>query len=160
MSGEKPTAATVLSIIGGVFILLGGLVLLAFAELLQFLLVFSGESIAMDDPVLVVRIFAAIGLVIGIVIIAGGVMMYSRPASSTAWGVIILVLSLVSILATGGFILGLILALIGGALGIAFKPMVPAAPVAAPPPAAPAPAAPAPEPTMPEPEESSTESKE
>ena len=88
----------------------------------------------MDDAalaVLVLQILGTIGIVIGIIIIVGGVMMYSRPASSTIWGVIILLLSLVSIVATGGLILGLILGLIGGVLAIAFKPMAPAAPVAA-----------------------------
>ena len=144
MAGEKPTAAMVLSIIGGLFILFGGLALIAIAEFLQSFLLFSGETVGIE-AVLFVRIIGAIGIVIGIVIIAGGVLMYARPASSTAWGVIILVLSLVSIVASGGFILGLILGLIGGILGIVFKPKAPMAPVAMPPPAAPVAVAPEPE---------------
>ncbi len=163
MAGEKPTAAMVLSIIGGLLILLGGLVFLAIASVIESLILISGETFSVD-PTVFIQLIGAIGIVIGIVLMVGGVMMYSRPASTTAWGVIILVLSLVSIIATGGFFLGLILGLIGGILGIAFKPPAPAAPVAAPLPAAPAatppPAAPAPEPTMPESEESSTESEE
>ncbi len=146
MAGEKPVAAMVLSIIGGLLILLAGGLLLAIADIftegLPFLLLISGETFAMDDAalaVLVLQILGTIGIVIGIIIIVGGVMMYSKPASSTLWGVIILLLSLVSIVATGGLILGLILGLIGGVLGIAFKPMAPATPVAAPPPAVPAP---------------------
>ncbi len=153
----------VLSLIGGLLILLGGAVWLALASLLESLLLISGETFSVD-PVVFVQLIGAIGVVIGIVIMVGGVMMYSKPASSTLWGVIILVLSLVSIISLGGFLLGLILGLIGGVLGIAFKPMAPATPVAAPPPVAPAatppPAAPAPEPTMPESEGSSTESEE
>ncbi len=130
MAGEKPTAAMVLSVIGGLFILFGGIALLAIADFLAFILLFGGESVGIE-AVLFVQILGAIGIVIGLVIIVGGVLMYARPASSTAWGVIILVISLVSIIATGGFILGLILGLIGGILGIVFKPTAPMAPVAA-----------------------------
>ncbi len=119
---------------------------LALASLLESLLLISGETFSVD-PVVFVQLIGAIGVVIGIVIMVGGVMMYSRPASSTLWGVIILVLSLVSIISLDGFLLGLILGLIGGVLGIAFKPMAPATPVAAPPLAAPA--APASEPEGP-----------
>ncbi len=126
MAGEKPTAAMVLSIIGGLLIILAGAMYLAIAEFLEELLLLSGETLDVD-PVLWIQILGAIGIVIGIVIMVGGVMMYSRPASSTVWGVIILVLSLVSIIATGGFFIGLILGLIGGILGIVFKP-APAAP--------------------------------
>ncbi len=121
----------VLSIIGGLLILLGGLLFLAIASVLESFALISGETFGVGDPVVFVQLIGAIGIVIGIVLMVGGVMMYSKPASSTAWGVIILVLSLVSIIATGGFILGLILGLIGGILGIVFKPMAPAAPVAA-----------------------------
>lgn len=124
MAGEKPTAAMVLSIIGGLFILLGGVVYLAIAGFLESLLLLGGETLNVD-PVLWIQIIGAIGIVIGIIIILGGVMMYSRPASSTVWGVIILVLSLVSFIASGGFFLGLILGLIGGILGIVFKPTAP-----------------------------------
>ncbi|MEE9236971.1 MAG: DUF6114 domain-containing protein [Thermoplasmata archaeon] len=121
MAGGKPTAAMVLSIIGGLFILLGGALYLAIAGFLEGLIVLGGETLDID-PVLWIQVLGAIGIVIGIVIMVGGVMMYSRPASSTIWGVIILVLSLVSIIAAGGFFIGLILGLVGGILGIVFKP--------------------------------------
>jgi hypothetical protein len=149
MAGEKPTAAMVLSIIGGLFILFAGIAYLAIANVLSFLILIGGETFPGVDPVLVIQIFGILGVVIGIVIMAGGVLMYMNPARSTMWGVIILVVSLVSIIASGGFFLGLILGLIGGILGIVFKPspaMPAPAPAAMPPPAAPAPApAPAPE---------------
>ncbi|MFQ5907599.1 MAG: DUF6114 domain-containing protein [Thermoplasmata archaeon] len=155
MAGEKPTAAMVLSIIGGIFILLGGVVFLALASLMQlFIDTIPGLGSLEIDPVLLLNLVGALGVIIGLVIIVGGVMMYSRPQSSTVWGVLILVLAIVSLfVASGGFILGFVLALIGGILAIAFKstPVMPApAPVATPPPTAPAPApAPAPEPEEP-----------
>lgn len=155
MAGEKPTAAMVLSIIGGIFILLGGVVFFALASLMQlFIDTIPGLGSLEIDPVLLLNLVGALGVIIGLVIIVGGVMMYSRPQSSTVWGVLILVLAIVSLfVASGGFILGFVLALIGGILAIAFKstPVMPApAPVATPPPTAPAPApAPAPEPEEP-----------
>lgn len=145
----------VLSIIGGIFILLGGVVFLALASLMQlFIDTIPGLGSLEIDPVLLLNLVGALGVIIGLVIIVGGVMMYSRPQSSTVWGVLILVLAIVSLfVASGGFILGFVLALIGGILAIAFKstPVMPApAPVATPPPTAPAPApAPAPEPEEP-----------
>jgi hypothetical protein len=62
------------------------------------------------------------GIVCGIVILAGSYMLYSRPASHVAWGVIILVFSLLSIFEGGGFVIGMILGVIGGILAIVQKP--------------------------------------
>jgi hypothetical protein len=159
LAGEKPTAAMVLSIIGGIFILLGGVVFFALASLMQlFIDTIPGLGSLEIDPVLLLNLIGALGVVIGLVIIVGGVMMYLRPKSSTVWGVLILVLSIVSLfVASGGFILGFILALIGGILAIVFKP-TPAMPAPAPA-AMPPPAAPAPEP-VPAPEEPAAESDE
>lgn len=130
----------VLSIIGGIFILLGGGVFLAFASLMAAFPGIPGFQNLPIDPTTLFILIGAVGVIIGLVIIVGGVLMYSRPQSSTAWGVLILILAIVSLFTvTGGFFLGFILALIGGILGVVFKPTAPAAPAAAAPPVAPAP---------------------
>lgn len=49
-------------------------------------------------------------------------MIYRKPAQKTAWGVVILVFSILSIVTGGGFIIGFILGIIGGALALAWKP--------------------------------------
>ena len=154
MAGQKPTAATVLSIIGGIFILLGGVAMFALAGFVAlFPDLIPGLGSLEIDPVLLLNIIGGLGVVIGLVIVAGGFLMYSRPRSSTSWGVLILILSIVIFFVPPfGFFLGFILGLVGGILGIVFKPTAPAAPVEAPPPAAPAP-----EPAS-EPEGPSTES--
>src|SRR2546426_11214966 len=108
----------VLSLIGGIFILLGGLVF-AFAGSLISSLNVTGTGNAGD----IVTVLGILGLIFGLVIIVGSFMMYSKPTSHTMWGVIILVLSLVSwVTSLGGFVIGFLLALIGGILGIVFKP--------------------------------------
>ncbi len=62
------------------------------------------------------------GIVCGVIILVGSYMLYSRPASHAAWGVIILVFSLLSIFEGGGFVIGMILGAIGGILAIVLKP--------------------------------------
>lgn len=68
--------------------------------------------------------------IFGIIIIVGAAMMYAQPRSAKAWGIVVLILGIISlfgILTT----LGGILSLIGGVLAIVWKP---SAPPAAPPP--------------------------
>jgi len=118
---EKPTVAFVLSLIGGIFILLGSLIVAAI-----------GAAIAVFFPGLGITI-AALALLCGIVVVIGAVMLYVNPEKSTIWGVIILVFSIVSLFfGLGGFIIGMILGIIGGALGIAWKPSPPPAPTPTP----------------------------
>ncbi|MDD3932490.1 MAG: DUF6114 domain-containing protein [Methanoculleus sp.] len=65
------------------------------------------------------------GIVCGIIILIGSYMLYSRPASHAAWGVVILIFSLLSVFEGGGFVIGLILGVIGGILAIVLKPPYP-----------------------------------
>jgi uncharacterized membrane protein len=59
---------------------------------------------------------------LGIVVIVAAVMLYRNPPQKTLWGVLVLVLSIVSIFVGGGFLLGLILGVIGGILALIWKP--------------------------------------
>jgi hypothetical protein len=52
----------------------------------------------------------------------GALMLNTRPTEHTAWGIIILVFSAISILGMGGFLVGAILGIVGGALAISWKP--------------------------------------
>lgn len=158
MAEARPTAGMVLSVIGGLFILLVGALILWVASILESLieglLPLSGATLNMD-PLLWVRILGGVfGVAFGLIIILGGAMMAIRPQSSTIWGVIILILSILSVLSTGGFFLGMILGIVGGILGIVWKPPMaqPAPMVSSPaPPPTPAPPAPEPQPSAPEP---------
>ena len=105
---EKPTTAFILSLIGGILVLLGGLIWAAVGTLIAFL-------------------FAGLGfllwafLIFGITIIIGAVMINSNPSSAHSWGVVILVLGVLSLF---GIVtaLGGILAIIGGAFALTWKP--------------------------------------
>jgi hypothetical protein len=124
---EKPTAAFVLSLIGGIFILLGAIVVMALASVLGSFMVLGG-----GDPN-IVYIYGAVGLIFAILVLVGAVMLWMKPQQHVAWGVVVLLFSLFSIITTGGFFIGLILGLIGGILGIVWKPPAPMAPGMAPP---------------------------
>jgi uncharacterized protein DUF6114/zinc ribbon protein len=105
--GEKPTAAFVLSLIGGIFMLLGGV---ALAIGFSFLLGSVGAIIGI------------IGVVMGLIVLLGAVMLYRKPQSHTMWGVIILILSIIALPAAWGFGIGSLLAFIGAILALVFKP--------------------------------------
>ncbi len=129
MANNVPTAGFVLSLIGGIFVLLAGIVL---AVIGSFLASFIGG---------IAGIFF-VGLVVGLLIIVLSVMLYVRPQMKTIWGILIIILAIVSLpTALGGFFIGFLLALIGGVLAITYKapqapPMV-APPMMAPPMGAP-----------------------
>lgn len=107
----KPTTAFVLSLLAGIFILLGGL---AFAAL--------GGFFGTFFPVAGI-VFVTIGLAAGVIVLLGAIMMYVEPRQHVAWGIIVLVLSIVSLFTSlGGFLVGMILGIVGGALAIAWHP--------------------------------------
>lgn len=121
---EKPTAAFVLSLIGGIFGLLGALVWLALGAFLAFFPTFG----------LGVTLLGVIGVLFSIIMMLGGVMMYTKPEQHVMWGAIVLIMSIVSIPFTfAGLIIGFILGLVGGILGLVFKPQAPMAAPYAPP---------------------------
>jgi hypothetical protein len=105
---EKPTTAFMLSLIGGILVLLGGLVWAAVGTLLAF--IFSGFGILLN-----------VFLVFGLVIIVGAIMINSNPSSAHTWGIVILILGVISLI---GIVttLGGIIAIIGGAFAISWKP--------------------------------------
>jgi hypothetical protein len=117
---EPPTTAMVLSLIGGVFILLGGLAeawvganLSAFSFASRLAGIAGAELVAIG----------ALGIVVGLVIVVLAVFLHSHPQMHLVLGVLILVLSFVSLLSFfGGFVAGFLLALIGGVLAISWKP--------------------------------------
>jgi hypothetical protein len=106
---EKPTAAFVLSLIGGIFMLLGGI-----GATVGFSFAFGGAG----------AVIGAVGLVFGLIVILGSVMLYQKPESHTMWGVIILIMSIIDLPGFWGFFIGSLLAFIGAILALVYKPMM------------------------------------
>jgi hypothetical protein len=134
MAHHIPTTAFILTLIGGVFVLLGGVVLAWLGS------IFLSFGIAAGGLLFV-------GLGVGLLIIIMAILMWVAPGMKLVWGILTIVLSLVSWpFALGGFFIGFLLALLGGIFAITYKsqpmmaapmmppPMPPMAPPAAPPP--------------------------
>jgi hypothetical protein len=63
-----------------------------------------------------------VGLISGIIIIISAIMLRMQPHEHLIWGTIIVVFSAISFLGMGGFFIGAILGIIGGALALSYKP--------------------------------------
>ena len=117
---EKPTKAFTLSLIAGILIISNSALLGAAATWFPWIIPTLPGSSANDTTVLV-RL-ASVGLTFGVLVSLGAIMLHSKPANKKAWGTIILVFSIPSVVTGGGFIIGFILGIIGGALALSRKP--------------------------------------
>jgi len=99
-------AASVLSFIGGIFVLLGGL-----------LMAFVGTIFGLFG---IVSALFFVGLAIGAFILIFAVLLWTVPQLHLLWGVALIVLAFLSIpfAILGGFVIGFLLTLIGGVLGL------------------------------------------
>lgn len=68
--------------------------------------------------------FSFIGLLSGIVVIIGALMLNVRPSEHLAWGTLILAFSVISFLGMGGFYIGALLGIAGGAIALSGKTAV------------------------------------
>ncbi len=121
MTSEKPTAAFVLSLLAGIFILIDGIFVTAAATF-----VFLVPMMDMFIGVIGMVIGMIIGiaeLIFGIIVMMGAFMINSSdPGKVKTGGILVLIFSIISIIAGGGFIIGLILGLVGGILALTWKP--------------------------------------
>ena len=123
---ERPTIAVVLSLIGGSLMLLSGVMM--FTMLMHGWMGFGmmGGYMGMMENVGVPFGFmgglSLVGMASGILVIIGAVMLSFRPAEHEAWGIVILTFSVISFLGMGGFLIGAILGVIGGAFALSLKP--------------------------------------
>jgi len=139
MSGEtRAVAPFVLSLTGGVFILLGAIIASIFTFGSPTIVGSMSGSMGgmtggmtsqmsmgmmMGGMMGVYPIFTIIGLASGALVILGAVMLYSRPFEKDLWGAVIIAFSILGILGgMGGFMIGLVLGIVGGVLALAWNP--------------------------------------
>jgi MFS family permease len=65
---------------------------------------------------------AILGLASGVIVLVSAILLRSRPKDYTTWRVLILIFSILSFLSMGGFLVGAILGLVGGALTLSWRP--------------------------------------
>jgi len=123
---ERPTAAFVLSLISGILVLLTGILILVAADLISSL--GEGHMPGVPYPLeligSLITVIGVVGLIFGILILVGATMIYSGEPSKVRIGsILVLIFSILSLLTVvGGFFIGFILGLIGGILGLTWKP--------------------------------------
>ena len=64
---------------------------------------------------------AAIGLICGVLVLFGAIMLCIKPENMKAWSIMIIAFSIPSVITGGGFIIGFILGIIGGAKALKWK---------------------------------------
>jgi hypothetical protein len=62
-----------------------------------------------------------LGLISGVIVLVSAVLLRSKPKESTTWGTLILVFSILSFFGMGGFFVGALLGIVGGALALSWK---------------------------------------
>ena len=115
--------AFILSLIGGIVIVLGGFASLFWTSQEGWLYGMMGHWMMGDfgyDSGMMFG-FSLAALVSGILVIVGAIMLNARPQEHTTWGITVLVFSIVSFIGMGGFLIGAILGIAGGALALSFK---------------------------------------
>jgi hypothetical protein len=133
MTEEKPTAAFILSLVAGVFILLGGGVMSMMGSYIGRYGMMGryggwgwggmmGTGLGMMG--FAFGAMGVLGLIFGAIVIISAFMLNSKPEQHQTWGSLIVLFSALSIFASamGGFGIGLVLGLIGGVLAITWKP--------------------------------------
>lgn len=122
-------AGFILSLIGAILIIIGGISILALgAAAGDFLAVNpAGAELGAEATELAasLQLLGAVGLIAGILVLVGAILL-NKPGKETIGGILVIIFSLVSIVTGGGFLIdlfliGLILGIIGGILGLAKK---------------------------------------
>ncbi|HLN45745.1 MAG TPA: hypothetical protein VK209_08565 [Candidatus Sulfotelmatobacter sp.] len=74
-----------------------------------------------NDPALLLEL-ATVGSICGVLVLLGTLMLNRKPANKKVWGIMIIVFSVPSVIMGGGFIIGFILGIVGGAKALSLKP--------------------------------------
>lgn len=119
------TTAFVLSLIGG-FVIVAGSLIAAFLSAFGMpygtyygmgpgMMAGFGFNSAWYIP------FSLAALVFGIIVLIGAIMLNARPADHITWGIIVLVFSIASFIGMGGYMIGAILGIAGGAVALSYR---------------------------------------
>ena len=65
--------------------------------------------------------FSVAALVCGILVMIGAIMLNARPTEHIAWGIIVLIFSISSFIGMGGYFIGAVLGIAGGAIAISYR---------------------------------------
>jgi hypothetical protein len=116
---EKPTKAFNLALTAGVLIIVNAVLLGVVAKwFIGIMPTLPGSS--GNDPSFLIELASA-GLIFGIFVLLGTLMLHIKPTKMKAWGILIIVFSIPSVIMGGGFVIGFILGIIGGKIALSTK---------------------------------------
>jgi hypothetical protein len=113
---EKPTKAFNLALTAGILIMINAVLLGVVAKWFIGIMPTLPGSTG-NDPTFLIEL-AAVGLTLGVLVLLGTLMLHIKPAKKKAWGIMIIVFSIPSVIMGGGFIIGFILGIIGGKIAL------------------------------------------
>ena len=126
-SSSLHTTAFILSLTGGLIITIGSVI----AALLPTLGLPFGMHYGMGPGMMDGYWFGygsgwMLGLILasficGIFVVFGAIMLNARPAEHVTWGIIVLVFSIASFIGMGGYFVGAILGIAGGAVALSYR---------------------------------------
>jgi hypothetical protein len=119
-SDERPDTPFTLALLGGLFITIAGAVEIYAAFMLTFF--FSPGAVA--PPVNgTLLFFGIVGCGLGSLVIVFAALLYTSPDHRTIYGIVVVVLSGISLVSYyGGFLIGFVLGAVGGVLAIVWRP--------------------------------------
>lgn len=65
--------------------------------------------------------FSILSLVFGILVVIGALLMNARPTEHVTWGILVLTFSIASFIGMGGYFIGAILGIAGGAIALSYR---------------------------------------
>ncbi len=108
---SPPTAAVALAFVAGLLILIEGALVAG-----------AASAIPSSPAANLVGDLGGLGILFGILLFIFAALLWSKPDYHVILGVLVLVISFVSLFSGGGFFLGLLLGVIGGILAIIHNP--------------------------------------
>ena len=128
-SPEKPTVAFILSLVGGLLIFVGSAVSIVwfsvgsapFGGYWGMMSGWHGMTGSYGFAYDYLLVLSVLGLACGVIVVVGGFMLSLRPLEHVTWGVLVVVFSAISFVSMGGWFVGAILGVVGGALALAWR---------------------------------------
>src|SRR3990170_4583392 len=128
-SSEKPNVAFILSLVGGLLIFVGSAVSIVwfsvgsapFGGFWGMMSGWHGMTGSYGFAYDYLLVLSVLGLACGVLVVVDGFMLSLRPWDHVTWGVLIVIFSAISFVSMGGWFVGAILGIVGGALALAWR---------------------------------------
>ncbi len=124
MNSSLQTTAFILSLIGGIMVVSGSVVSLLWPYYRWSYRGMMGPGMMMwgfGNGYGFMAVLWMTALISGVIMLVGAIMLNARPTEHITWGIVVLTFSLISFLGMGGFFIGAILGIAGGALALSYK---------------------------------------